>query len=241
MNPLPQHRALLGVDVIGSAGNPGHHLATLKSATDTMMRIALVGTGIPLGHITDWQNTGDGALVTVPSSDLGALFDTAIQLEMLAAQHNRWSKPEIRLRIAVHVGPVGDQPGYYEPRITHSRLLNAPAFKKIVDRCLTEHADGTVNTGLIVSDEAYRTVFGGDHTRMVQKSEFASIIVRDKEFARPAWIRMPGFEAKSLTAVAEAQTATASAAMVHNVVNGPMHGIQAHTINGGITFGPGGR
>jgi hypothetical protein len=238
MNLLPQHRALLGVDVIGSADNPGHHLDALKSATDSMMRVALDDTGIPAAHVTNWQDTGDGALVTLPSSDLGRLFDTAAQLEMLAAQHNRWSKPEVRLRIAIHVGPVGDEPGYYEPRIAHSRLLNAPVFKRIVERCLAEHTDGTVNTGLIVSDDAYRAVFGGDHTYLAQQGEFASITVRDKEFARSAWIRVPGFEAKSLTAFTEPapEPAPAPAANVHNEVNGPMHGIQTHTINGGVTI-----
>ncbi|MET0234794.1 MAG: hypothetical protein ABW224_09175 [Kibdelosporangium sp.] len=238
MNPLPQHRALLGVDVIGSARNPGHHLGALKAATDTMTRVALAESGILATHVTDWQSTGDGVLVTLPSSDLGALFDTATRMEELAAQHNRWSKPEVRLRIAIHVGPVGDEPGYYEPRIAHSRLLNAPAFKKIVERCLAERPDGSVNTGLIVSDDAFRTVFGGDHTRLVRQPEFASITVQDKEFSQPAWIRIPGFEARSLTAAPRQPASTAS---VQNVVTGDMHGVQAHTIHGGITFGQGSR
>ncbi|MCE7003179.1 hypothetical protein LWC34_10100 [Kibdelosporangium philippinense] len=244
MNSLPQHHALLGVDVIGSARNPGHYLEKLQSSTDTMLRTALTDAGVQLSRATNWEPTGDGALVTLPSSDLGALFDAASLLEVKAAEHNRWHKPDVRLRIAVHVGPVGPEPGYYEPKITLSRLLNAPVFKQVVERCLAERR-GDVNTGLIVSDNAYRAVFGGDHTRLVTQAEFASVAASDKEFAQPAWIRVPGFEAKSLVAsVAAEGPASASGAApagtpngsMQNTANGPMSGLQANTIAGNVSF-----
>nr|WP_042190484.1 hypothetical protein [Kibdelosporangium sp. MJ126-NF4]CEL19376.1 hypothetical protein [Kibdelosporangium sp. MJ126-NF4]CTQ94825.1 hypothetical protein [Kibdelosporangium sp. MJ126-NF4] len=242
MNPLPRHQALLGVDVIGSARNPGHYLEALKTTTDTMLRTALTDTGIGPIPAADWESTGDGALLTLPSSDLGALFDAASRLETLAAQHNRWNKPDVRLRIAVHVGPVGPRSGYYEPKIAHSRLLNAPIFKQVVEQCLAERPADTVNTGLIVSDDAYRAVFGGDHTNLVNKADFASVVVADKEFEQPAWIRVPGFEAKSLTSFTkpEPRTQPTAGMTMHNTISGSDNGVvQAREISGNITFGSG--
>lgn len=245
MNSLPRHQALLGVDVIGSARNPGHYLAAVKTATDTMLRTALADEAIPSSRVTNWEPTGDGAMVTLPSSDLGVLLDAMSRLETLAAQHNQWNKPEVRLRIAVHVGPVGPEPGFYEPKITLSRLLNAPVFKQVMNRCLAEAA--TVNTGLIVSDDAYRAVFGGDHTRLVEQADFASVAVSDKEFSQPAWIRVPRFEPRSITTFATTEPDSAPTpvrkpsharpSQAQNItVHGDAQSIQAAEISGNISF-----
>ncbi|HEX6352695.1 hypothetical protein [Actinophytocola sp.] len=41
-------------------------------------------------------------------------------------------------------------------------------------------------------------MFGGDHTALVRQAEFAEVSVAIKEFRDRAWVRVPGFDARSL-------------------------------------------
>ncbi|MBB5957842.1 hypothetical protein FHS29_004437 [Saccharothrix tamanrassetensis] len=226
---VPEHRALLGVDVVGSARNEGYHLNTVHGAVAEMVRDALATAGIGRADVVEWEPTGDGALLTLPSRRLGAVLDAAHHLDGLAAQHNRHRKPDIRLRLAVEIGPVGAQPGLYAPKIALSRLLNASVFKELVARC-----DG-MNTALIVSDGALRAVFGGDYTRHVRRTDFSPLAVRDKEFADTAWVRVPGCDPHK-PGPAE-PPASPPGGRVVNVVNGSFNGVQAGEVHGGIHLG----
>lgn len=245
MDLTPEHRALLGVDVVGSARNPGYYLNALFETVDDILRTALLDSGIQPAAVIDWESTGDGALLTLPSRYLGCLVNLSQRIDALAAEHNLRHKPEARLRIAVEVGPVADGPGYYAAKISLTRLLNAPQFKKLLVRCLEDRPDGSVHTGLILSDHAFRCVFSGDYTESVQRNEFAEISVVDKEFSQSAWVRVPGCDSRSIAEFAgslrspDPQVAHERDARVHNEVRGNMAGVQAGTVNGSITFGGG--
>lgn len=243
MDLVPEHRALLAVDVVGSASNPGYYLNPIRKAVDDLLRAALDSSGIERSEVLEWEPTGDGALLTLPSGRLGTLLDLAQRLDTQAAERNRSRKPDVRLRVAVELGPVGDQPGYYAPKISLTRLLNAETFKRLFERCMHERTDDSVNTGLIVSEQAFRSAFSGDHTQLARRSDFAEIPVQDKEFAAKAWVHVPGFDPLSITGFAQqhGQPAPERSPQVHNQVNGSMNGIQAGTINGGIVFGAGPR
>lgn len=245
MDLVPDHRALLGIDVVGSSANPGYHLNPMWEAVDQMLRTALDDCGVRPDEVATRENTGDGALLTLPGSRVGTLLDLTVRLDELTAQHNRWRKPDVRLRIAIELGPVGDRDGYYRPKITHARLLNAAAFKTLLARCVEEGGPGLANTAVIVSDHAMRSAFSGDHTRMVKETDFALFTPPGAEFPGSAWVRVPGFDARSITRFAEhAEPAPSTArpeARVHNHVGGNMNGVQAGTINGGVTFGVGHR
>ncbi|MGH3943075.1 MAG: hypothetical protein ACRDTG_31520 [Pseudonocardiaceae bacterium] len=243
MHPIPEHRALLGLDVVGSARNAGHYLNAIAEAVDRMLRTALQDCGIQRSEVMNWESTGDGVLLTLPSCHVGRLLGLSRRIDDLAADHNRWRKPDVRLRIAVELGPVGDLPGYYPSKISHTRLLNAPAFKELLQRCIDEASDGSVNTGLILSEHAFSSAFGGDHTESVRRGDFVALPVVDKEFAQAAWVRIPGFDSRSienfintflpLTADAKSDREV----RVRNEVRGMMTGVQAGTVNGGISFG----
>ncbi|GGP41966.1 hypothetical protein [Saccharothrix coeruleofusca] len=238
MNRIPEHRALFGVDVVGAARNEGHHLTAVRQAVDMMVEQALRRGGIGSADVLEWETTGDGALLTLPSGWLGALLDVAHHLDTIAEEHNRWYKPDIRFRIAVEVGPVGPQPGLYEPKIAHARLLGAPAFKELFARCAEHNPDTT--TCLILSEQALRAVFGGGYTRYARRSDFAPVPVRHKEFVETAWVRVPGFDARSIrefAARAEPRESPATPHSVTNTVHGTMNGVQAGTITGGVHIG----
>jgi hypothetical protein len=196
MNLVPDHRVLLGVDVVKSASNPGYHLAAVSDAVTTMLDDTLRSTGVE-SDVLRREFTGDGELLTLPARRLGSLFDLADRLNQLAEGYNRWRKPEIKLRIAVEVGPVEDRRQLTEPMISLARMLNAPAFKELFRQCLNTGRDRT-QTALICSDHAWRAAFGGDHTLHVRREDFAVIQVRDKEYEASARVRIPGFDADCL-------------------------------------------
>jgi hypothetical protein len=235
---VPQHRALLGVDVIGSARNPGYHLNAVRTILDEVLDLALTRSGIASSEVLKRDSTGDGALLTLPSERLGGVLDAAHHLENALAERNKWHKPEVRLRIAVEVGPVGDESGFYAAKITLTRLLDAAAFKELVKRRFGAQGDDGANTALIISDHAWRTAFSGDHTRAMRQSEFAPLSVRDKEYATTAWVRIPGLDASAGGAPAHPPAFDpAEHGRVVNQVHGTMHGVQAGVVNGNITLG----
>jgi hypothetical protein len=236
VEPVPEHRALLGLDVVRSAENPGYHLSSIPAVVDEVLDVALAGAGIGRSDVFRREPTGDGVLLTLPSALLGTLLDLAAGLEGTLAERNRWRKPEVRLRIAVEVGPVGSEPGFYAAKISLGRLLGASAFKRLFLDCLAEQGADAASTALIVSDTALRTAFGGDHTSVVRRAEFSPLSVRDKEYADTAWVRIPGFDTRTATA-AEPAVAQPEQGRLVNTVHGTMSGIQAGIVTGPVTFG----
>jgi hypothetical protein len=249
MDAVAEQRVLLGVDVIGSAANPGKDLHRLSEAWRGILQGALASAGIGMLDLLEWETQGDGALATLPHALLGKAVDMAEQLNELAVAHNRDSTPEVRLRMVVDTGPVPDEPTYARAKVDRARLLDAKAFKDLIARCHRESPDGA-HTGLIMSGHAFRTVFGGDHTAVVRESEFAELAVAAKEFRATAWVRVPGFDARTLkdfiaeaadTEPTDEAPAPAGGAVYNSISGSAEHVIQARDIHGGVTFGPGPR
>ncbi len=234
MNPVPEHRALLGVDAIGSAQLPGHLMNAVPATIMKLVTAALTQSGITPNDVLSLESPGDGVLMVLPSARLGAVLDAAVLLDQLTTDHNRWHKPEVRLRIAVHVGPVGDD-GFHRARITHTRLLDAPEFKDLLERCHSEGSDDTANTALIVSTEALDTAFSGDHTRVARRSDFASLPVAHKEYRHEAWVRVPGFDSRSVVGFTNPAAAPEPVAHYQNIAHGEV-GTQISTVNGSLTI-----
>jgi hypothetical protein len=236
LNPVPQHRTLLGVDVIGSAQLPPHLLAAVPGTVTKLLHAALSDCSIERADVLSVESPGDGALLVLPSELLGATIDAAVHLDQLTTEHNRWHKPEVRLRAAVHLGPVGPDGGFYQARITHSRLLDAPEFKNLLKRCRDEGGEDTANSALIVSSEALDTAFSGNHTRLARRSEFCSLAVSNKEYRHNAWVRVPGFDPRTLATFTGTPTPAEGSTRVVNTVHGNNHGVQAGDVHGGITL-----
>jgi hypothetical protein len=216
-----------------------------------MLAEALEGSGITPGDVVRHEPVGDGALYVFPDRLLGSVVDLAERLDKLAERHNRWQQPLLRLRVAVHVGAVGDEPGLYAPMTHLNRLLDADSFKALVNRCVEANGDGqgtsTVNSGMIMSAAAFRTVFGGDYTSLVHDSDFAELDVANKEFAERAWVRVPGVSRATLAGlidderlpdVAEQEVSVDHTIHVNNYVRGRMeNSVQAGVVHGGVYFG----
>jgi hypothetical protein len=254
MAVMPGTRALLAVDVIGSARNPGYHRDRLWGELTAMLRSGFDAAGLTPAEVVGYEPTGDGALYTLPDNRLGALVDLTQRLDELAANRNRWSKPDIRLRVAVEMGAVGDGPDYYSPKVDLNRLLGASAFKELVKRCVTENTDELgncpINSSLIVSGPAFRSVFGGDYTTLVRETDFVRLAAVHKEFNEQAWVRVPGVDTRTLAKFADEITTSepvedvepmaGSSVRVTNTVTGTMTDSQQFgVVNGGVRIGRG--
>jgi hypothetical protein len=239
------YRALLGVDVIESASTAPHLLPQVPTVLETLLAGGMHAAGVPREDAVDAQYTGDGWLYAFPTALLGQAVDLGPALAPIVAEHNRWNKLELRLRLAVDVGPLPDGRGFHPANIARARLLEAPAFKALARRCMAERPDGSMSTAIIVSDAVYQDVFRHDWARHARPTDFAELAVTNKEFTARAWVAVPGFDARTLADFIAEDLPQASAPVeetdatrpgpVTSVMNvGTNHGVQAHTINGGV-------
>ncbi|MBB4676476.1 hypothetical protein [Crossiella cryophila] len=250
---MPVNRTVLGIDLIDSGSNPGYHLDVAAQRMRELTEQALAARELTRADAVDWQHTGDGLLAAFPQETLGNLLDATQLLDELAAEHNRWHKPDVRLRVSLGIGPLPAHEGLHRTNIDCARMLDAPAFRTVVRHCAQANPT-EFNTALILSAKAYQDVFGGPYTDLVKQSDFGRITFQHKETENTAWLRVPGFAADRLTAFAEPQPlpepATtpeskpgeaarriAAGGGVANTVHGEMNGVQAGEIHGGVHFG----
>lgn len=252
MNLVPDIRALLAVDVIASAQLPGDQRSRLWGELSGMLFRALDESEISPDEVLHLEPGGDSVLYTLPSARLGTIVDLTNRLDREAAQHNRWSKPTLRLRVSVHLGSVGQAPHYCSAKVLLIRLLEANQFKQLVNECIRQSTDSVgnsaINTGLIVSGTAFQEVFGGDHTNLVRPDQFAELEVSGKEFADKAWVRVPGVDSQSLAQIAKnlpgpsntdnpMDSAEARPSVMNNNTGTMTNSVQTGMVHGGITFG----
>ncbi|MDA3647957.1 hypothetical protein LZ318_07310 [Saccharopolyspora indica] len=198
---MPEHAALLAVDMIGSGSSRPEHLSSIPELVRDLTRAALRAVGLGSDAVQDDQFTGDGFLRVYPSRFLPTLVDMIGALDEFLAAHNRFSKPEIRLRVAVHLGALPAERGFHRPNIDLSRLLDAAAFKQVVQHCQEHITTDAFTTALILSDIAYRTVFQEDYTRVIDRNEFAPLLITNKEFTEHSWVRVTGVHPSQISSI----------------------------------------
>lgn len=195
---MPEHCAVLALDTIGSGGNAPEHLSGIPSLIRRLAEAALHAVGIGDEAAGDEQFTGDGFMRTYPSRFLPALVDMVNVLDGILRAHNQSVKPEIRMRLALHLGPLPAERGFYRPNIDVNRLLEAAAYKQIVEHC-QEHINGDrFTTALILSEDAHKAVFGNDYTRSIDRHEFAPMQIKHNEFDERSWVRVAGVNPKQI-------------------------------------------
>jgi hypothetical protein len=248
-NTVAEFRTLLGVDVIDSARTAPHLLPQVPIVLETLLAAGMKSVGISADEAVNTQFTGDGWLYAFPSSLLGRVVDLGRTLDAVVAEHNKWNKLELRLRLVVDVGPLPDGQGFHPSNIARARLLEAAAFKQLARRCIAERPDGDMSTAMIISDAVFQSLFRGDHTQVARKSDFAQLQVTNKEFKAVAWVSVPGFDARTLTELIAADGSASAAPVeesdstrfgnVTNTINGNVeNSVVSHTIHGGVHFGP---
>ncbi|MBQ0927913.1 hypothetical protein [Saccharopolyspora endophytica] len=196
---MPEHCALLTADTIESGGTKPEHLGRIPHLVETIVAEASSEVGIAENAHRNGQFSGDGFLRAYPSQHLPALIDLVASIDALLIRHNLSAKPEIRLRIALHLGPLPAEFGLYRPNIDVCRLLDADEFQALVKRWRSSLPADRFTTALILSDDAHRAVFGGDYTRAITRHDFGPMNIEHKEFDQKAWVRIAGVNPAQLT------------------------------------------
>ncbi|MFE2261926.1 hypothetical protein [Streptomyces griseosporeus] len=190
--PLPPYLGLLAVDVKDSTRLPSVQQAPLSRAVTDIVHRGLELAGLGEMRREFESNTGDGLafgfdpswlpLVISPFSDV---LDTVLQ------RHDAGTRPRIRLRMSIHVGPVPLAPGLpgdgnAAPRSETHRLLDSDAAR----RALAEADEDGTHLVVIVSDAVHRTVVLGGYCALAP-SRFTEVQAEVKNFSQTAWIYVP--------------------------------------------------
>ncbi|WP_371477565.1 hypothetical protein [Kitasatospora sp. NBC_00315] len=205
------YHAVVAVDIERSAGRGDPALLAIRSALRRVLRESFERCRI------DWEacrvdDLGDGLRVTAPPGVRKAalvhpLFDeVAVRLRA----HNRLTGPltTVRVRMALHagdvrLGPSGEVVG--RPLEVLARLLDAPAVRT----ALAEAPPSTVAV-LVLSEHFHEETV--QHGRPgVEPETFRRVIVSNKEFTAPAWIRLAGCAAAEPTEPADPIAADSAA------------------------------
>ncbi|WP_234380361.1 hypothetical protein [Streptomyces sp. CMB-StM0423] len=181
------HRLVVSADIKGS-GRLGHR-ARLR-ARQGMYEVfeaafAAVGVGGDRVHLED---RGDGVLAAlapeVPPAALVGLW--LEEVHQGVREHNEGLSEPLRLRIAMHGGPVGDDGRGLVGRAVDlaCRLCDSEPAKAILA------ADDDVHVVFVASDVLYHSVVA-EGGRFVEPEHYRPIPVRAKETDEVAWFHVP--------------------------------------------------
>jgi hypothetical protein len=198
MAQMPETRAQLAFDVVGSSAHDDDLLPNVRSASEQLLRAAFDSVNLDFDARTNVSAAGDGDLMSFPESFLPGLIDMTQHLQKQLYDHNRKTKPEIPMRLSVHAGPleVTDAPSFQRSYIELSRMLESAALKEVVRRC---QEAGPYSLALILSDQAYRTAVRARRTTDLVPHHFAAIEISGKSFEERCWIHVPSVDAARIT------------------------------------------
>lgn len=197
--PVPEHRVLVTADI-----------EDYSSRNDAEQRVLQSALGDSLDTAADWaeldrqawvrQVGGDGVFAVLPrDADVAALMDVFVrELDTALGVHNRrraddhWTR--IRLRLAVHVGPIHldgaiGWPGQHA--VLPARLRDSAPVRAALA------ALPDADLAVIVSTEVYRDYItqGPGEPR---PSDFRSVRVQVKKQTYDAYLYVPRFEVHDL-------------------------------------------
>ncbi|MFK4107744.1 hypothetical protein [Streptomyces sp. NPDC002176] len=175
---------------------PEAKMAPVRSDLDDVLGNVLAHVGLqgPRGRPGAFKDTGDGAIFVMPAKDIARLVDPLLEhlhQALVRYDHERLaSAPAIRLRAAVHVGPLS-LPAHRGDAINEvCRLLDS----QIVRAGLTvarEHRGGYL--AAVISETAFRRTVRAGRTPKLEEEQFLSTTARvdGKAFEEPCWLFVP--------------------------------------------------
>ncbi len=198
---LPPSRAIFAVDTEKFTRNPSARQPELSDAIPE-----LLGSAFARCRLAEvWesrrfpQGTGDGYVFGVPEQHAPFLLDPLLdQLQEVLEEHDQRLRSQdrnlrLRLRVAIHIGPVPDsgerREGIGTPVNDAFRLLNSDSIRQELGR---SNPDLTL-LAAIVSQRVFEDVVRAGFTPGLPPDRFRPVIaeVAAKEFVQPAWIYVP--------------------------------------------------
>ncbi|WP_043473731.1 hypothetical protein [Kitasatospora sp. MBT66] len=201
---VPPEQAVMVVDMKGYSRLPEVRMAPVRADLDSILETVLTQSGLPspatLG--TGYRDTGDGVIMLLPPRHVARMVDPL--LANLSAALQRYAgirmagAPDIRLRTALHVGPLSVPDGRGTAINDACRLVNSDAAYQAVAAA----TDNGLFLAAVLSEPVYRRSVQAGRTRPeMTQHHFLSATARvaDKPgFEEPCRLIVPGLPADSL-------------------------------------------
>ncbi|MFT2015920.1 hypothetical protein ACMA1D_08775 [Streptomyces sp. 796.1] len=191
-----QPRTCLALDVQAYGARNDHQQSDVQHELLRMLSRAALMAGVDRSQWL-YQAQGDGQLAVLPMDGSEPLVVDGYvrQLTAVLREHNHLRLPaaRIRLRAAVHHGPVEPADNGFAGRavVTTCRLRDSAVLRHAL--VVAPDADLV----LALSDSVFHSTVGGGHTSL-GTAEFRRIDVVEKEFRAPAWLWVPGHDVHGL-------------------------------------------
>ncbi|MDX6758411.1 MULTISPECIES: hypothetical protein [Streptomyces] len=182
---------------------PEAKMAPIRSDLDDVLTNVLAHIGLLAQRDRPgaFKDTGDGGIFVMPAKDIARLVDPLLEhLHAALVRYDRErlaSAPAIRLRAAVHVGPLS-MPDHRGDAINEvCRLLDS----QVVRAGLTvarEHRSGFL--AAVVSEAAFRRTVCAGRTPDLDEERFLRTTARvdGKAFEEPCWLFVPQMTPQAL-------------------------------------------
>ncbi|MFI6348469.1 hypothetical protein [Streptomyces sp. NPDC050560] len=187
---------------------PEAKMAPVRSDLDDILTNVLAHIGLqdPRDRPGAFKDAGDGGIFVVPAKDIARLIDPLLEhVHTALVRYDRErlaSAPAIRLRAAVHVGPLS-LPDHRGDAINEvCRLLDS----QVVRAGLTaarKNRSGFL--AAVVSEAAFRRTVRAGRTPDLGEEHFLRTTARveGKAFAEPCWLFVPEMTPQALTPLIE--------------------------------------
>jgi hypothetical protein len=195
MNDKPEYRAMLSYDIESYSTRNNADQYALQAAMIRLLDLAAGAAGLGL---LDWkrQPQGDGEFVVLPDTIHPARLTGAFADALRAAldDYNASSGPRLRLRLAVHAGPLhvdgpAGSPGRHA--VASGRLVDAGPLRAAL-RVIQE-----ASLGIVVSEEFYRDYVGQGYGGP-EPDRFRHVVVKVKQQQYDAYVYLPGHDVHAI-------------------------------------------
>lgn len=236
-------RLLLSIDARGYGSRTDSGQAILQGSLPSVLDAAAERAGLDR-KAWERQVAGDGEVCVLPPSEPEPRvvddFMRELAAELEHYNESRVPAYHLRLRAAIHFGAaMPAEMGYAgQGMVQVNRLVDCAPVRSLLK-------DERVCLAVIMSDNVFQDIVAQGHTSLRFK-DFKEVTVVNKEYAKRAWVRAPGWDVHALQITGEPvgpvpdpapQTPAAQpkqAATVHNEIHG---GIRAEQVNIGYIGG----
>ncbi|WP_405462931.1 hypothetical protein OG783_33385 [Streptomyces jietaisiensis] len=186
MPDMPPSRALLAVDVEKYTANQGPTLPAIRATVRTALSEALRRWGLDWDRdVADAEDTGDGFLIVLTDDRTHLLIDAVEDLNRQLRRIKLSGGPALRMRAAVHTGPVHED-GAATAKSRLCRLLETDILRQAL-------AATRSHVALVVSDAVFQTAVMDGYTD-VDAESFRQVHDSVKGMPLSGWIYTPAMD-----------------------------------------------
>ncbi|WP_436775762.1 hypothetical protein [Yinghuangia sp. YIM S09857] len=241
MVEMPPYRALITVDAEKFSATSDIGMPAVRDSIRSVMRSALTDVGLEWDtDVERCDDTGDGVIITLTDERVHLLVDAVHYLNReLRKRTLRFDGPPLRLRAAVHCGPIDPEEGSGTAKIEVCRISDSDLGREVLKATASRVA-------LLVSDQVFRTAVRQGYAETVEEGMFHRVDAPIKNGTLTVWVHVPANDWRPAATASAADSAATPeptspiappppqrTGQVHiGSVSGPS--VVAETFNGGI-------